>query len=207
MDCGIYKIVNKINGKFYIGSTTRLNIRKHEHNSEMKLSKSNSIINKAVRKYGKDNLQFEVIESFIFQEWASKEYIAELLESREQYYVDLLNPPYNIRKKDITKSIGVKASPEWKKHLSNIAKIPRSPEVYIKRGQKRKGKFLGENNKNSIKIYIFDSNKNPIEEVKGLRETSRRYDVSYATISYYCKNNIVRPSKNKYIFSYSPILE
>ena len=52
MASGIYKITNIINGKFYIGSTTRLSARKAEHKYRTKNRKGNSAIRSAILKYG-----------------------------------------------------------------------------------------------------------------------------------------------------------
>ena len=53
----IYKITNKLNGKGYVGKTTRsLEVRFNEH------SKADSYIGNAIRKYGEENFLREVIE-------------------------------------------------------------------------------------------------------------------------------------------------
>jgi group I intron endonuclease len=55
----IYKIVNKVNGKVYIGYTNNFNRRKSCH---IHLSKSSSnLIHKSIKKYGKDNFDWEII--------------------------------------------------------------------------------------------------------------------------------------------------
>lgn len=54
----IYKVLNKINGKIYIGQTTRtLDKRKEEHIN----SKDDSFFHQALRKYGNDNFEWEII--------------------------------------------------------------------------------------------------------------------------------------------------
>lgn len=73
----IYKITNLINGKCYIGQTIqKVNRRWKDHKS----SKNGMIINKAIRKYGKENFSFEVLEDNILQE---------NLSSRELHYITL----------------------------------------------------------------------------------------------------------------------
>lgn len=55
----IYKVTNLINGKLYIGQTVRtLDERKEEH-----FRKRKSILSQAIRKYGKENFVFEVIDT------------------------------------------------------------------------------------------------------------------------------------------------
>ena len=56
MKSGIYKILNKSNGKCYIGSSCNLNKRKYQHfNSLMKNKHYNLYLQKSFNKYGKDN--------------------------------------------------------------------------------------------------------------------------------------------------------
>lgn len=59
MTCGIYKIVNKINGKIYVGQSVDIERRLKAHK---KLSKTkDGHLYKAIRKYGLDNFEFSVI--------------------------------------------------------------------------------------------------------------------------------------------------
>ena len=124
MACGIYKITNTINGKFYIGSTTRMNARKAEHKYRCKIKVGNSAIRSAVLKYGPEIFKFEVIEEFMFGKSFSKEYMNEVLESREQFYIDTLKPEYNLRIKDVTRCLGV-ISEKQIAHLKRISKFKR----------------------------------------------------------------------------------
>jgi group I intron endonuclease len=60
----IYKITNLINGKIYIGVTSRPDIRSRfiEHISGSNWSGRKSILHIAISKYGKDNFNIEIIE-------------------------------------------------------------------------------------------------------------------------------------------------
>lgn len=85
---GIYRIRNLKNGKLYIGSAKNLKIRYRSHRNDLKRQKHHSIIlQRAWNKYGENNFIFEVIEKV-----SNLENILE----REQYYLDSLNPVYNI---------------------------------------------------------------------------------------------------------------
>lgn len=55
---GIYKITNNINNKIYIGQSVHIKRRWAEHCKPS----SDSLISKAIKKYGKDNFTFEIIE-------------------------------------------------------------------------------------------------------------------------------------------------
>lgn len=86
---GIYKIENKITKDFYIGSSNNIKKRFYFHQWNLQNQNHHSIIlQRAFIKYGKEN--FELI---ILEECNQKELI-----SREQYYLDTLNPIYNINK-------------------------------------------------------------------------------------------------------------
>ena len=87
---GVYRFVNKTNGKSYIGSSTDLGRRFKTYYSIANLSKIkiNSGIYNALFKYGYSNFSLEILEYCD---------IAENIK-REQYYIDKLNPEYNILK-------------------------------------------------------------------------------------------------------------
>jgi group I intron endonuclease len=87
MESGIYKIVNIKNNKFYVGSSKNLMNRWKEHSYSLRKNKHiNCILQRAWNKYGEQSFNFEIIES-------CSPY---LLYEREQFYLDLLKPPYNI---------------------------------------------------------------------------------------------------------------
>ena len=59
---GIYSITNKINGKRYIGQSINIDNRWKEHIRNIDNPNKNNIIYKALRKYGLENIIFEVLE-------------------------------------------------------------------------------------------------------------------------------------------------
>lgn len=87
---GIYKIESKINpNRIYIGSAININKRWWNHLSDLKKNRHHSIIlQNHYNKYGKSDLIFIVIEPCF----------PEFLIIREQYYVDELNPYFNVCK-------------------------------------------------------------------------------------------------------------
>jgi group I intron endonuclease len=187
MACGIYKIVNKENGKIYIGSTRRLAERKTEHFSKFKKNKGNSIIRNAILKYGIDNFEFVVIEVFHFWVDAKISYIDEMLTSREQYFVDLLLPEYNIKIKDVCSS---KAIPRNITDNKNIELSKRE----IKRRQVNKIKKY-------IDVYSF-----PdlcfVETIYCLRNCAKKYNLDPSNLSSICKKGVTTKYKNNFIFCY-----
>jgi group I intron endonuclease len=59
----IYEAINKINGKKYIGQTIHsLSIRRSGHFSKAKTDK-NIVFYQAINKYGKENFEWEIIDS------------------------------------------------------------------------------------------------------------------------------------------------
>jgi len=58
--CGIYKIVNKINGKVYIGQSVNIYRRLTAHKNWKK--RSTSAIGQAIIKYGIDNFEYIILE-------------------------------------------------------------------------------------------------------------------------------------------------
>lgn len=60
----IYIILNKINGKFYLGSTKNLHKRKLKHFRDLKNQKHHSVyLQRSYDKYGIDNFEFIIVET------------------------------------------------------------------------------------------------------------------------------------------------
>jgi len=79
---GIYKIVNIVNSKIYVGRAVNLYSRWTEHKHCLRYDKhENQYLQRAWNKYGEDNFEFEVIE-------LCKENV---LCQREHYWATLLN--------------------------------------------------------------------------------------------------------------------
>ena len=81
---GVYKIVNKITGDFYIGSSVNIMRRWRDHrNPAAWKQRPNSKLYKDMAQYGKNNFTFEIIEK------------TDSLREREQYWIEQLKPSYN----------------------------------------------------------------------------------------------------------------
>lgn len=122
---GIYKWTNKINGKFYVGSAVNLTERLRGYFTPERLNKillkSKSLISNSLLKYGYDNFSLDILE---YCE-------PSLLLEREQYYLDLLNPKYNICKK-AGSTFGKKHSLKTKNLISNSMKNYSTKIIRIK---------------------------------------------------------------------------
>lgn len=87
--CCVYKIINKVNNKFYVGSTKDLQKRIRSHLRDLKINKHHCApLQNAYNKYGKDSF-------IIVPIWVSKK--EDRLEW-ERYYIDDEKPEYNIAK-------------------------------------------------------------------------------------------------------------
>ena len=125
----IYKIVNTVNNKFYLGSTNNYKIRFRKHKYDLKNQKHvNKHLQNAWNKYGEEVFNFEIIGTF------------ENLKETEQEFLDNLdfNKVYNISPNANGGDI-IKTFPKYKQK-----------EIYKKIANASKGRKPG----NSIKINI-----------------------------------------------------
>ena len=109
---GIYIIQSKIHpGRFYIGSALNINKRFKAHEGYLKRNEHHSSkLQRHFNKYGWDDLEFFILEQFDF---ISNEHLL----SREQYYIDTLNPWFNVSK-IAGNCTGVKHSKKTRKKMS-----------------------------------------------------------------------------------------
>ena len=103
---GVYRWINKLNGNSYVGSGINLSKRVSEYYKDSELKRNTRPIHAALLKYGHSNFTLEILEYCKTDE----------VIKREQYYLDLLNPEYNILKNAYS-LLGFKHSAE------NIAKF------------------------------------------------------------------------------------
>lgn len=119
----IYKIKNLINGDFYIGSTQNLIKRYYTHLNHIRTNRNGCTkLIRAVNKYKEENFSFEIIEKCS----------TENLLKREQYYLDVLNPKYNISK-IAGSNLGIKRTEEVKLKKSKSQKENWNNEDYRKK--------------------------------------------------------------------------
>ncbi|MFA5355766.1 MAG: NUMOD1 domain-containing DNA-binding protein [Candidatus Paceibacterota bacterium] len=140
----VYKATNKINGKVYIGITTKtLKDRIAQHLSRSK-SGGAFYFQQAIKKYGIESFDFETITECLTKEE---------LEEKEIFYIfeyQAVNKEYGY---NLTYGgEGVKRwTPEMKQKVSRSNKgKKRSPEVIKKMGERRKGKKASDETKRKI---------------------------------------------------------
>lgn len=116
---GIYQIVNKVNGKKYVGSSNDIMKRWSLHKSLLNRKKHHSThLQSAWDKHGKDKFIFEIIENVEDNS---------LLYEREQYWLDLYKTyngenGYNISKDSKAATRGRTHSEETKQKISKAHK-------------------------------------------------------------------------------------
>jgi group I intron endonuclease len=134
---GIYRIINKVNGKCYYGSSNNVEKRWVRHKNELNKRKHiNIILQRAWDKYGSDNFIFELVES------CDESLLIEI----EQKYLDL-KPEYNI---------GVKASGG-----DNLTNNPNRSEIISKMTKSIKDRYNSMTDDEKKEKYSKPKDKNP----------------------------------------------
>jgi group I intron endonuclease len=90
----IYKFVNKINGKVYIGFTKNPNRRKSCHKHLAQFKKTKSPFHKAIRKYGIENFDWQII-----------------YQSKDEYYCKNVMEKFFIKENDCISPKGYNVTP------------------------------------------------------------------------------------------------
>lgn len=145
---GIYQIRNLVNGNLYIGSARDIHKRWAIHRCQLNKNKHHSkYLQHSWNKYGSDCFEFSVIEVC---------HILALV-FREQYYIDLYQPVYNIAK-TAGNTLGTKRSDESRAKMSARKKlsIPRKQtlEERIKRSRSFMGHVLSQETKDKISAAL-----------------------------------------------------
>lgn len=173
----IYSILNKINGKIYIGQTTR-DIKKRivEHKSAFNLQNHNNIyLLNAFNKYGWDNFEFSIIDTALNLEELNKKEINYIQQYKScdknfGYNIELggnnAKPSIETLRKMSESHLGIKQSKEWVN--KKIAKAgTEEAKKYGKPKTEEEKKYLSEN---SPKFWSGktrdDETKNKISKTK-----------------------------------------
>jgi len=210
---GIYRWTNLTNNKSYIGSAKdlkdRLRIYYSTGSIKSKLIRSSSAIHNALLKYNYSNFSLDILE---YCE-------PNLLIKREQYYMDLLTPEYNICK-TAGSSLGRKHRPEtllkikaaYKYNPERIANTKLimqdrewSLESRTKISLKLKGRKLSLETKAKLRlkggnpVYVTNINNNLKIEYPSIIEAAKNLNVCIKTIHNYA--NTGKVLKNTYLIN------
>lgn len=139
----IYKIVNKIDGKEYIGKTEKTNIqlRWKRHLSDCK--RHSTKLYNAIKKYGSNNFEIYVME-------CTGKVDRQRLNERERYWIEVLEPEYNMTKGGDGGWINDQTGKKWKVKDTTNMKGKKSITKLVIEGRK---KLSGGNNYQSV-YYI-----------------------------------------------------
>ena len=172
---GIYKFTNKINGRSYIGQSRNIEKRMKEHyyrafNSYSKNKEFSSPFYSALRKYGKENFYFEILEECQIKD----------LNEKEKYwiqYYDTFHNGYNATKggdgetkydhQKILEALRINPRPIEIAKLFNcscdlVQQIAKEHQIQIinrsnEQMKKEKSKSIRQYDKNGILINTFNS--------------------------------------------------
>lgn len=185
---GIYKITCTATGKFYIGSAKDIRHRLARHKSDLGRNvHHNTLLQRAVNKYGKDMFEFEILE-FVDD--------TESLLQREQHYLDTLNPcdiniGFNLAI-EAGSRLGVPATEETKAKISKtLTGRKHTEETKLKMSGAHKGKKLPEEHYNKWqagKAKYIEKYGHPLlgkkkskESIEKWRESIKDYKITEET--------------------------
>lgn len=193
---GVYIWVNKINNQFYIGSSKNLYKRLSRYFQFTYLdykTHKDLPVSRAIKKYGLDNFKLGILK------YTSVEEII----STEQFFLDLLNPAYNVLKTAGLKDIKNPRNPmsEEQKTLLSLKRGKDHHRFGVKR-KIEEIKKMRDNHSKTKKVYQFLSDKITfIQEYPSLREMTKITGISRDYVVRCIKEgNLVH---DKWWFSYS----
>lgn len=179
-----------INGKSYVGSSVYLEKRMGHYFSfaylERYIKKGKSQIYAALLKYGYSSFSLEILE------YCERS----LAVSREQYYIDLLKPEYNILKK-ADSSLGYKHSEETLEKLKSFAIRPENLDklkifnASVAQKERMKINTLSEEDKehlkriqlsNSHSVIVLDTFNNETRVLPSIHEAARLIGTAFSNV-------------------------
>lgn len=189
MKSGIYIFTNKVNQKCYIGSAANLTHRRGDHLSMLRNNKHHSVhFQRAFNKHGEDNFIWSVLERV--QDKGN-------LILKEQYYIDLLSPEYNICK-IAGSSIGLKRSEETCKKIG-LAKIGNTNWLGKSRPKETRDKISKSLQGNTCKRGTKVSDQARINITKGnMCKIARLGTTKYGSVDQILNDKVINTFKDAY---------
>ena len=178
--CGVYKIINLINGKIYIGSSKSLRNRLWEHRAKLRHNKHhNDHLQNAWNKYREDNFDYCILET------CSEEQQYD----REQFYINSFHPEYNIAEEVILPSY----SEESRKKHSETKKRMYKEGTLMPNGRRT--------------IYMYDLQGNFIRKFDSEREASKELGIYRTQIEKNLSGENKRCRNYIFKYDYYPSIE
>lgn len=186
----IYKIVNIINNKYYIGSSIKVRDRWTKHLSNLRNNNHHSpYLQNSFNKHGEDNFKIEIIELVDINS----------LNSREEYWINRLDACNRIKgynNENIVNGIRI-FSEETKEKLRKT----KSTKEYIEKNIKHLNNIrLKANNNRNIPITKYSKNKEFIKEYKSITEAAKENNVEISNIWKVLKGRLI--TTGNYIWKY-----
>lgn len=204
---GIYKIINQINGKIYIGSSKDINYRCNRHFSDLRNNcHRNRYLQRSWNKYGENNFRLEIIE-IIDKNTTTSEFKYNLL-TREQYYLDtiLFAQEWITRTNNTFRKLGynlnpVAGSPLGFKHSQHTKDLMSAQRIGVKKSKQHainiglghKDKIVSDKTREKLRL-IQTGKVATIEAKENMRQAQlgRKHDEE-------TKNKIGTKHKNKIV--------
>lgn len=185
---GIYEIVNRTNGKRYVGSAVDIAQRWRQHRCELGKGRHNPILQRAWLKYGAENFEFRIIE-----------YVADkaALIEREQFYLDQMQPEYNVAV-SAGSNFGVRWSAETKARMGEASKrVWSSPDHRRRMSEVHKAYEFTPEHKAAISAALSERQITPEHAAKiAANNTSRNKSPEHrAKMSAYWKGRAKTPEQ------------
>lgn len=153
--CGIYMIVNQTNNHRYIGSSINIRERLWKHRALLRHQHhANAHLQNAWNKYGEDMFYFTVLEKCSEEERFS----------REQYYVNLLHPEYNICV-DIVENPPVTEETR-KKHSATRKRLIQEGKIALT---------------NNTPVFVYASDGSFVGEWESIRKAAKALKLHYSS--------------------------
>ena len=170
---GINMWTHKASGKKYIGSSLNISQRLVKYFSKSCLlretERNKSAIYRAILKYGLSGFSFEIIEQCG----------PSILIERKQYYIDLIDPEYNILKFAANRQGFIHS--EATKELQRKARLG----AVLSKITKLK---MSNSNRKFTPITVHNKEINETHEFSTMRKAAEFFDMPHSQIIYYLKN-------------------
>lgn len=192
---GIYKIINRVNNKIYIGQSVDINYRLYIHKRNVKKNKRHPLY-ASMRKHDIENFEFIIIEQV---------HDIGKLDEREQYWINHYksndkNYGYNLRL-ECTTNRGCKYSEESRKNSENKRlvtieyKKSANSEYIIAILEKRKQTRI---KNGTTKVYSIDKDeviRLYIDENYRLKDVAKTMNLSFGLLAKFLKLNNIKKRK------------
>lgn len=187
----IYLIINKQNNKIYIGSSVNFTKRKCSHLSSLRRNVHyNYKLQKDFNLYGEE--WFEFIK---YKEYKNIQY--SLLLEKEQYYLNLYKPDYNIAKNVEQAYLGRTHTEETKEKIrqanTGVVFTKERCKKISEAAKGRPGPIISEEIKNRLRemkiskpVNQYDLNGNFLKRYPSTKEAKRKTGINNGSISSCC---------------------